>query len=130
MTDAEDRSVGCILGAFIGDSLGSYLESKKGVQSLEVVEKGMEMPGGGCWNLAPGQLTDDSELAMCMMHGLVEGKGTLDTSLICKYYAQWFKFEPFAIGKTTKTALSAIDVKKPTAMKAKKEAKKSNSCTI
>ena len=33
MTDAQDKSIGCILGAFIGDSLGSYLEFNKGIQS-------------------------------------------------------------------------------------------------
>lgn len=38
LTDAQDRSVGCILGAFIGDSLGSYLEFCKGVQKESEVE--------------------------------------------------------------------------------------------
>ena len=33
----------------------------------------MRMPGGGPFRLAPGQITDDSELAMCLMWGLIEG---------------------------------------------------------
>ena len=33
----------------------------------------MEMPGKGHWGIAPGQVTDDSELAMSLMHGLCEG---------------------------------------------------------
>lgn len=32
----------------------------------------MEMPGGGPWWLFAGQITDDSELALCMMEGLIE----------------------------------------------------------
>ena len=32
----------------------------------------MKMPGGGPWNLFSGQITDDSELAMCMMNGIIE----------------------------------------------------------
>ena len=32
----------------------------------------MKMPGGGPWKLFTGQITDDSELAMCMMEGLIE----------------------------------------------------------
>lgn len=28
------------------------------------------MPGGGAMNLGKGQITDDSEMAMCIMHGL------------------------------------------------------------
>ena len=44
------------------------------------------MEGGGCWALAPGQLTDDSELAMCLMRGLIDGDGKLNSAQICKYY--------------------------------------------
>jgi len=29
------------------------------------------MPGGGPFKLAPGQITDDSELALCLGKGLV-----------------------------------------------------------
>jgi len=37
------------------------------------------MPGGGPFNLGPGQITDDSELATCMLSGLLEGKpGQMD----------------------------------------------------
>ena len=32
----------------------------------------MKMPGGGPWRLYSGQITDDSELAMCMMEGIIE----------------------------------------------------------
>jgi len=32
----------------------------------------MKMPGGGPWKLYSGQITDDSELAMCMMSGIIE----------------------------------------------------------
>ena len=54
LTTSQDRSFGSILGAFIGDSLGSYLEFKLGIQKDEKVEEGMKMEGGGTWNLAPG----------------------------------------------------------------------------
>ena len=32
----------------------------------------MTMPGGGYHKTAPGQITDDSELSMCLMKGLIE----------------------------------------------------------
>ena len=32
----------------------------------------MNMPGGGPFKLGSGQITDDSELAMCLMTGLIE----------------------------------------------------------
>ena len=37
LTDEQDRSIGCILGAFVGDSLGSYLEFKVGAIKEEEV---------------------------------------------------------------------------------------------
>ena len=41
----------------------------------------------GPWKLAPGQVTDDSELAMCMLHGLAEMEaGKFDMSEIAKRY--------------------------------------------
>ena len=38
------------------------------------------MNGGGPWNLCPGQITDDSELALCLMKGLLESV-TMDHNL-------------------------------------------------
>jgi len=66
----------------------------------------MKMPGGGPWGLTAGQVTDDSELAMCLMNGLVEGNGKLDPKYICKYYGKWYQYGPFDIGTTTRIGLS------------------------
>ena len=67
-----------MLGAFAGDSIGSYLEFERGKQGAAAVSRALTMPGGGCWQLAPGQITDDSELAMCQLKGLLAGQGKLD----------------------------------------------------
>ena len=73
----------------------------------------MKMEGGGHWELAPGQITDDSELAMCLMHGLLEGKGKLNAAAIVKYYGKWYKNGPFDIGYTTCNALSMANPSDP-----------------
>ena len=64
-----------MLGAFIGDSLGSYREFKMNDCPEHIIEEAMQMPGGGYWDIYPGQVTDDSELAMCQMRGLLAGNG-------------------------------------------------------
>lgn len=87
-----------MLGAFIGDSIGSYLEFKTGKQELRAALKGMQMPGGGAWKLQPGQVSDDSELAMCQMRGLLAGQGQLDPFYLAFYYGHWIDKEPFDIG--------------------------------
>ena len=60
------------MGAFIGNSIGSYFESKDQIPDDEVLEKCMEMNGGGPFGVGPGQVTEGSELAMCLMHGLID----------------------------------------------------------
>ncbi len=35
-----------------------------------MVKEALDMPGGGIMNVGPGQITDDSEMAMCLLHSL------------------------------------------------------------
>ena len=70
----------------------------------------MKMPGGGPWEIAPGQITDDSELAMCLLQaittsiqqsgkfGFQNGECMLLTVEIGKNYRNWLKSQPFDIG--------------------------------
>ena len=67
----ESRAFGSIFGAFIGDAIGGVLK----FQSLEYiknnVEGAMKYPGRGkFYKLGKGQVTDDSEMAMCILHAL------------------------------------------------------------
>ena len=50
----EDRVYGCILGMFIGDACGSYLEFAEETVEDEKMKECMEMPGGGPFSLGPG----------------------------------------------------------------------------
>ena len=60
-----DKKVGSILAAFVGDSIGSFNEGVKGVVDKKQVDSCMNLEGGWGGQLASGQVTDDSELAMC-----------------------------------------------------------------
>ena len=94
------------MGAFIGDSIGSYVEFQEG-QPEKVLNKAMTMPGGGPFNLARGQITDDSEHALCLGHGLVRSKralGQYDFSTVSRYYKFWVNTRPFDIGNNTRSA--------------------------
>ena len=64
----KNRSEGSILGAFIGDAIGLALEGEK-LCPKEKVEMAMKIPGDVPPHyLEAGQVTDDSELAMCQLH--------------------------------------------------------------
>ncbi len=69
---ALDRAMGCIVGAFCGDAIGAPLEFNSGHIPADKLEKAMQMDLVGTHHLKPGQITDDSELALCLLHGLVQ----------------------------------------------------------
>ena len=68
----DDMAFGCLLGAFAADSCGSYLEFTEETASSQDMYMAMMMPGGGPHSVAAGQITDDSEMAMSLLTGIVE----------------------------------------------------------
>lgn len=58
------------------------------------------MPGGGCHRVGPGQITDDSELALSLGWALCDTRPpTLPLELIARKYAEWLESGPFDVGK-------------------------------
>ena len=41
----------------------------------------LDMNGGGPWQLGPGQITEKSEMALCLLHGLIIGTNVENKSL-------------------------------------------------
>jgi len=107
MLTSKSAAIGSVLGAFIGDSLGSFIEFQRDIPP-PLLEETLTMPGGGPFSLGPGQVTDDSELAMCLMRGLLAGNGKLDMDAVALYYGRWVGTGPFDIGITTRKALSPL----------------------
>jgi ADP-ribosyl-[dinitrogen reductase] hydrolase len=101
-----DAALGCVIGAFIGDSLGSALEFQTNITTL-ALNLCMQMNGGVFGN-GPGQVTDDSELAMCLLRGLCHALPHFSDDCIADYYRKWVHSGPFDIGSTTRTALGPL----------------------
>lgn len=102
----HDAALGCFLGALVGDAAGATLEFIGRQPTREEVDWAMGMPGGGVWNVAPGQITDDGELTLCLARGLAV-KETFDLEAIACNYARWIDSHPFDIGNTTAFSLGA-----------------------
>lgn len=107
MAQTRSAALGSVLGAFIGDALGSFIEFESSI-SPGRLQATMLMSGGGPFSLGPGQVTDDSELAMCMLRGLLAGQGKLNLDQVASYYGRWVATGPFDIGVTTRTALGPL----------------------
>jgi len=68
------------LGAFAADSCGSYLEFNEETATKQELMQCMMMMGGGPHNVAGGQVTDDSEMAMSLLTSLVECNSDVDAN--------------------------------------------------
>lgn len=105
-TDVIDAARGALMGAFAGDAAGAVLEFLGRSPTAAEVDGAMTMPGGGVWRVAPGQITDDSEMAISLARAIV-ASGGFDLEAIAMAYVRWCASHPFDIGNTTIAALGA-----------------------
>jgi ADP-ribosyl-[dinitrogen reductase] hydrolase len=107
----RDRARGALLGLAAGDAVGTTLEFER-PGSFEPIT---DMVGGGPFDLAPGQWTDDTSMALCLAESLVI-HGEHDPVDQMRCYVRWWKeghFSPtgecFDIGVTTRLQLGRFE---------------------
>ena len=101
---------GSILGAFIGDSAGAVLEFMPSQIKERDVNEALRFNGGGALNVEPGQITDDSEMAIALMRGIINcDKVDKLQQSIATEYLKWAYSDPFDIGIATAKAMQWID---------------------
>jgi ADP-ribosyl-[dinitrogen reductase] hydrolase len=100
----RDVGRGCLLGALVGDAAGATLEFLDRKPCDTDVTRAMKMVGGGHWRTAPGQITDDGELTLCLARALA-GASTFSIEKIAMEYLAWYRSPPFDIGNATATGL-------------------------
>ena len=84
MDRQQDRSRGCLLGLAIGDAIGTTLEFKPRGSFKPLTD----MVGGGHFCLKKGYWTDDTSMALCLGHSLVECEG-FDAHDQMRRYCDW-----------------------------------------
>lgn len=89
-----DLIKGCVIGAFCGDAAGATLEWVTNWTETAVSEA-LQMNGGGPLRVGKGQVTDDSEMAMCLAHVLAKSEGKLILKNIAAKYRIWLDSNPF-----------------------------------
>ncbi|MEL6928335.1 MAG: ADP-ribosylglycohydrolase family protein, partial [Cyanobacteria bacterium J06600_6] len=104
--DIKDRAAGCLLGALCGDAAGATLEFLDHDPTETEAALAMNMPGGGELEVAPGQITDDGELTLCLAQSLTSSK-CFDLEAVARGYYKWIESRPFDIGFTTSFSLGA-----------------------
>jgi len=123
VSEFEDLAKGCIIGAPCGDAIGAVLEHSP-VPDDQAIQNALTLPGGGCHKVGRGQVTNDSELAMCLAQGLADGSGVLNLNKIASWYGKWVESKPFDIGGTTRNSLpKAVGMKEHQAEMVRRGAK-------
>ena len=100
----EDRALAAFLGFAIGDALGATVEfmTKREITARYGIHR--NIIGGGWLRLAPGQVTDDSEMALRLGRSLVRREG-LDVHDVCDEFAKWLKAGPTDVGNTCRRGI-------------------------
>jgi ADP-ribosyl-[dinitrogen reductase] hydrolase len=106
-TSDEERYVGCLVGLAVGDALGTSVEFLPRDSFAPLTD----MIGGGVFELRPGEWTDDTAMALCLAHSLVDRKG-FDPGDQMDRYCRWAEEgylsstgAPFGMGMTVAAAL-------------------------
>lgn len=100
----KDHAYGAIFGALAGDAAGATLEFLWRVPEPHEVERALQMVGGGGWETAPGQITDDGEMTIACLRAIA-GKNPYPIDDVARNYVDWANSSPFDIGTTTRNAL-------------------------
>lgn len=102
---SHDAALGAVLGALTGDAAGAPLEMRQGEPMPAEVDRAMRFQGGGVWRVAPGQVTDDGELTICLLQSLAE-QGVYSPDQVAGWYGRWLRSEPFDVGDATSSGLA------------------------
>lgn len=95
-------------GQAVGDAFGTTFEfqDELGIATREPSAWPGEMTGAGPFALLPGQVTDDTELALALARSLMR-RGRYDQADVAAAYVRWRAFDPFDVGGATHQAFGA-----------------------
>lgn len=106
----RSRARGALLGLAVGDALGTTQEfATPAAPAFPTLAKGpqRELVGGGPFSLQRGQVTDDTQMAVCLAESLV-ATGRYDPEEATARYAEWVRVA-FDAGAQTREALELVE---------------------
>ncbi|MCY7289834.1 MAG: ADP-ribosylglycohydrolase family protein, partial [Cryobacterium sp.] len=108
LTSAQlDRAAGVLLGMACGDALGA------GYEFGPPLARGAEvtMKGGGGFNWAPGEWTDDTSMAVPIVNAIAAGQDLRDEPVLDEIVAAWVEWARTApdVGNQLRAVLSRAE---------------------
>src|SRR4051794_27704710 len=100
----HERALGAYLGFAVGDALGATVEFMTRREIEAAYGRHETIIGGGWLRLAPGQVTDDTDMTLCLGRAILEGE-TWDVARVCEQFATWLRGHPVDVGNTCRRGI-------------------------
>jgi ADP-ribosylglycohydrolase len=99
-----DRAAGVVVASAAADALGAPHEFRPPVPE----DRRLKMSGGGSFNWAPGEWTDDTQQALAVLAPLADGVTALDDLVVRveEGLLAWFESRPRDVGNQTRSVMS------------------------
>lgn len=98
------RARAVLLGVALGDALGAPVEFMTSGEIRAKYGVLRELVGGGWLRLKPGQVTDDTEMSLCVGRAIAAAGGW-DLAGIAGQFAAWLKSRPVDVGDTCRRGI-------------------------
>jgi ADP-ribosyl-[dinitrogen reductase] hydrolase len=99
------RAEAAYLGLALGDALGASVEFMTPREIAHHHGVHREIVGGGWLRLAPGQVTDDTGMALALGDSILANQGRVEPLACAKSFDAWMRGKPVDIGNTVRRNL-------------------------
>ncbi len=106
LEEINDRARAAFVGMAIGDALGATVEFMTATEIKAKYGIFREIIGAGWLRLKPGQVTDDTEMALCIARAIVSQQ-SWSVEAIARNFANWLKSKPVDCGDTCRKGIRA-----------------------
>lgn len=103
-SEIRERALGAYLGLAVGDALGAPVEFMTAREIRDRYGTLRHMAGGGWLRLRPGQITDDTEMSLCLGRALIDSGGWSARSA-AREFAEWLRKRPIDVGNTCRRGI-------------------------
>jgi len=104
LDDVRRRARAAFLGLALGDALGAAVEFMTADEIREKHGVLREIAGGGWLRLRPGQVTDDTEMSLCLARA-IDGASGFDLHAIADRLGEWLRRGPVDVGNTVRRGI-------------------------
>jgi ADP-ribosyl-[dinitrogen reductase] hydrolase len=104
LPDVRERAQAAFLGLAVGDALGATVEfmTRSEIRAAHGVHR--ELVGGGWLRLAPGEVTDDTEMSLVIARSIA-ARGEFAARPVAEGFAAWLRGHPVDVGNTCRRGI-------------------------